>query len=149
MNAASTQHLIFPYVHSMKSYKHMHRPASFADKINDPHLRVCHGGASRLEVCLMIGQLKSEHVMPEVLLTSAAAAFCWLSNIHHAALASYNRGARSGCVASKRPSPDDERGSRRHHRPSCRAHCCMCQRLRAIPERGSTARSDWAPRGTR
>ena len=80
INAASTQHLIFSYVHPMKSCSHVHRPAAFADKLNDPHLRVCPGGASRLEVCLLIGQLKSEHVVPEVLLTSAATAFLLVVN---------------------------------------------------------------------
>ena len=51
-----------------KQNAHLHicRPASFADKIDNPHEEVCPGGATRLEVCFLVGQLKTDHTIPEV-----------------------------------------------------------------------------------
>ena len=42
------------------------RPTRFADKIVDPHLPVCPGGATRLEVCLLMGVLTSQYNLSEV-----------------------------------------------------------------------------------
>jgi len=50
----------------MGTNSNVHRPALFAEKISDPHRQVCPGGASRLEVCLMLGELKSINNMTEV-----------------------------------------------------------------------------------
>ena len=43
-----------------------HRLTLLADKIRDPHRPVCRGGATRLEMCLLIGVLKSQQTITEV-----------------------------------------------------------------------------------
>jgi len=54
------------HVFTWGTNSNVHRPALFAEKISDPHRQVCPGGASRLEVCLMLGELKSINNMTEV-----------------------------------------------------------------------------------
>ena len=45
---------------------HICRLKPLAAKISDPHLPVCAGGATRLEVCMLIGVIKSQKTITEV-----------------------------------------------------------------------------------
>ena len=50
----------------------MCRPVAFADKIIDPFVPVCPGGATRLDVCFMVGQITTDQVLSEVSMASIA-----------------------------------------------------------------------------
>ena len=43
-----------------------HRLTLLADKIRDPYQPVCPGGATRLDICLLIGVIKSQQTITEV-----------------------------------------------------------------------------------
>jgi hypothetical protein len=43
-----------------------HRLTLLADKIRDPYQPVCPGGATRLDMCLLIGVIKSQQTITEV-----------------------------------------------------------------------------------
>ena len=45
---------------------HICRLKLLAEKISDPHRPVCPGAATRLEVCMLIGVLKSQQTITEV-----------------------------------------------------------------------------------
>jgi hypothetical protein len=59
----------------------MCRPVAFADKIIDPFVPVCPGGATRLDVCFMVGQITTDQVLSEVSMTSTGTAFVGIVNL--------------------------------------------------------------------
>ena len=61
----------------------MCRPVAFSDKISDPFVPVCPGGATRLDVCFLVGQISTDQVLSEVSMASTVTAFVDIVNLSH------------------------------------------------------------------